>query len=900
MATTPSKTTSKRRVLNLRAAVIMSVLFFGVWFGFRKLHARQFSRTLDFLRSTAMAMLEKEDYRSAQLHLTQYLALKAGDLEAQERLSWLLSEKIQTPKALHQAFRLNEDLLRKGMTSDDLRLRQARVAVSLNLMSDADAHLKVLQTTQADNAEVWYLSSLCSNAARNREATIHGLRRSLQCTKKLPGAYVELARLADEETPEEYQPEALLTRMTKECDSAEARRLRAEYYLEKGRRDEAMSDLWIALEQAPADATLNSLLVRSLPSWQDAGANSEAQTQSGDQSTESQLKRAMLHFEKLVESEPSNASVRLSHAAVCWKAGQRKAAIATLEAGIQKNAHAFQQHEALIDYLISSGETAKARRVLDSIPSGALPRDEYSYSLGRILMEEEKWPEAIKALEQAIAFSRGDSEIGPRAQLSLAICRTRSGDLGPALETFRAVVETQPQSLPGKLGMASAFVKAGQLDMAIATYQELTDLPGVAPYLADLMIRRNLQQRPTLRRWDQLDELLREEKPMIPDPVQRSLLRADRLFAEGQILAALSVLDQASLQFPSRKEIQSAISRVSGEFSKDVEGRLRTLVAEQPLNPEIRAALIRLALGRKNSSSAVEEIEKLANEPPKGMTSDQAIQLAIISAEMAITQEQRVHRKDTVPVLKDAAARFALKLTQQNPAFEPELIRTYIRNDQPAEALHVLKAQPSEAQVVIRAASWLSLVQASPDRDKVLPDALKGVYDLIVNHPQRPELRAFYADLLIYARQHALAENTLQSVLPMTIDPSRIQSRIAWLLAVEKKHLPEARELISSVIQTYPDEAAYREVQARVLLAENNSAGAFDVLKAVPLKQLSLAGHTYRVAALAGLGRRDEARAALEQFPGFAESSDMFPADVDLFRSLTSQLAPQMTKSTSR
>ena len=896
MSTTTTNHTPKRRVLNLRAAVIMAVIFVGVWFGLRKLHGRQFSRTLDFLRSAAMAMLEKKDYRSAQLHLTQYLALKSSDLDAQERLSWLLSEQIQTSKALHQAFRLNEDLLRKGMTSDDLRLRQARVAVALNLMSDADAHLKVLQSTQADNAEVWYLSSLASNAARDREVTIHNLRRSLQCTKKLPGAYVELARLADEETPEEFQPDALLTRMIRDCDSAEARRLRAEYYLEKGRREDAMSDLWMALEQAPADEGLNSLLVRSLPSWQDAGVESQDAASTVDSPNDLQLKRAIRHFEQLVEKEPSNASVRLSHAAVCWKAGQKKEAIATLEAGIQKNAHAFQQHQALIDYLISAGDTAKARRVLDSIPSGALPRDEYSYSLGRILMEEEKWADAVKALEQAIAFSRSDSEIGPRAQLSLAICRTRSGDLGPALETFRAVVETQPQSLAGKLGMASAFVKAGQLDMAIATYQELVDLPGVAPYLADLMIRRNLQQRPTLRRWDQLDELLREEKPLIPDPVQRTLLRADRLFAEGQILAALSVLDQASLQYPTRKEISSAIARVSGEFSKDVEGRLRTLVAEQPLNPEIRAALIRLSLGRKNSAAAVEELEKLASEPPKGMTPDQAIQLAIVSAEMAITQEQRVHRIETLPILKLAAAQFALKLTRQNPSFEPELIRTYVRNGQPAEALQLLKVEPAEAQVVTRAASWLSLVQASSDRESVVTESLKGVYSLIVKYPAKPELRAFYADLLIYARQHALAENTLQTILPMTIDPSRIQSRIAWLLAVEKKHLPEACELISSVIQTYPDEAAYREVQARVHLAENNPAAALDVLKAVPLKQLSLAGHTYRVAALTGAGKRDEARAALEQFPGFAESSDMFPADVDLYRSLANQLAPQMTR----
>src|SRR5690606_4224899 len=113
-------------------------------------------------------------------------------------------------------------------------------------------------------------------------------------------------------------------------------------------------------------------------------------------------------------------------------------------------------------------------------------------------------------------------------------------------------------SLAARLGMASAWVDAGQLDLAIAEYRQLQDVKGVSAYLADLLIRKNLQQPPSLREWDEVDAILRDDDPMIPDPVQRILLRTDRLFAAGEIVRAINTLENAFIRHASRPEILTA------------------------------------------------------------------------------------------------------------------------------------------------------------------------------------------------------------------------------------------------------------------------------------------------------------------------------------------------------
>ncbi len=61
-----TKTGKRGRALNPRAALIVAIVVAATCFGLRKLHDKQFSATLTFLRNAAFAELEKKDYRAAQ------------------------------------------------------------------------------------------------------------------------------------------------------------------------------------------------------------------------------------------------------------------------------------------------------------------------------------------------------------------------------------------------------------------------------------------------------------------------------------------------------------------------------------------------------------------------------------------------------------------------------------------------------------------------------------------------------------------------------------------------------------------------------------------------------------------------------------------------------------------
>ena len=98
-----SKTRGGHRVLNARAAVIVLVVVVALLLGIRKVHDRQFGKTIDFLRRSAYASLDAKDYLNAQMGLNQYLAFRSSDMDARQKLSSLLSTHIRTRLALEQA-----------------------------------------------------------------------------------------------------------------------------------------------------------------------------------------------------------------------------------------------------------------------------------------------------------------------------------------------------------------------------------------------------------------------------------------------------------------------------------------------------------------------------------------------------------------------------------------------------------------------------------------------------------------------------------------------------------------------------------------------------------------------------------------------------------------------------
>jgi predicted Zn-dependent protease len=429
MNTPISKNGSRPRVLNPRAALILAVIVGVSVVGVRKIHDRQMSRTVQFLRDTAFKSLASEDYRSAQLQLSQYLALKSNDPEARERLSWLLSEHIRTPQSFEQAIRLNEDLLRTDLTNHELRLRHSRLLIQQHRMADAKAHLDLLQSTMSDEAEVWYLSAVVADAGRDPASTLQCLKRSLRCAKKTPETYAFLAKLADESTPSELQPEALMQQMIAQCPTGKAYQIRADYRIEKQLWFDAISDLWKSLEETPDDMILNAKLVRCIQALDPSDASQRrivAET----------VQQGCEHFRTRIAASGQIPALRLHLAALQWKNKDRADAINGLEQAIQVMPRSFALHETLIEYLVAENQHKKARRLLESIPAGGLAREVYHYSLGRILMAEKRWKEAADSLEQALAFGKKNSTLFDRAQMSYAICRSQTGESRVAWKHF--------------------------------------------------------------------------------------------------------------------------------------------------------------------------------------------------------------------------------------------------------------------------------------------------------------------------------------------------------------------------------------------------------------------------------------------------------------------------------
>ncbi len=83
-----------RRVLNLRAAVILGVIMFGALFALDRLHSRQYSLTREFIRQRGLTAAKEGKFSAAAVHMEQYLAMRPGDVEIRAQLSEILVDHV--------------------------------------------------------------------------------------------------------------------------------------------------------------------------------------------------------------------------------------------------------------------------------------------------------------------------------------------------------------------------------------------------------------------------------------------------------------------------------------------------------------------------------------------------------------------------------------------------------------------------------------------------------------------------------------------------------------------------------------------------------------------------------------------------------------------------------------
>ncbi len=148
-------------------------------------------------------------------------------------------------------------------------------------------------------------------------------------------------------------------------------------------------------------------------------------------------------------------------------------------------------------------------------------RADAHYGMGTILYKQTKYKEAAEALEKAVAMGYSGKEVyldlggayeaipdfakaaaayekyiglGPAdagsAQLRLGICRTNLAQYDGAIAALLMAQQAQPNDLKVRDALAEAYVKAGQLENAEATYSAMA---GLNPAEAKIYYRQTFQ-----------------------------------------------------------------------------------------------------------------------------------------------------------------------------------------------------------------------------------------------------------------------------------------------------------------------------------------------------------------------------------------------------------------------
>jgi tetratricopeptide (TPR) repeat protein len=886
-----SKIDRRHRVLNPRAAVIIAAIAMALLFGVRKLHNRQFGKTIDFLRQSAYAALESDDFRKAQMGLNQYLAFRSSDLDARQKLSSLLSTHIRTRPALEQAFQLNEELLRNDLPQEELRLEQSRIAVDLGMYSDALAHLRILQKLRPDSAEIWYLSAHCKKESRNTDEAVDCYQRALDCPNSPERAFEELAMLAKANPQLMLDPENILDQMVIDCNSATARRLRAMQLVHENQFSRALSHVWKGLDAAPDDIALNAILVNCLQSIEASAQRRQLGPQKQSSVSNADLLRGIRHLHGCVERESKESSFRIHLAALLCTNQQPVEAIRILEAGISRDSQAFELYGVLIEYLLTFEQTDKARELFQTLPANALPGAEHDLLLGRFQLLRNDWTNAEASLQRAVASSEPDSGLQQRAQMLLAVCRSNSGDSTTAVNAFRTILAGAPDSVAGQLGMASAWIKAGRKDLAIAEYRQLLDVPGVPAFLADLMIQRNLELRASLRDWSEVADLVRDRDPFITDLTQRTLLQVDMWMASGRLSEAIAALENASAADPENTRFQRALAILNSQYSGELQNQLRQLAIKTPENHDVLATLVRLDLSNSRADEALAILESVAHgQRSSHLNSSDSLLLAIRTAEQIVARETHLGRTQYTEIFCEAARRYALQLTTLNAGYEATLARVLARQGRASEAMQRVKLIDATQDPINKASALMALVQYTSLRQSVLPDAMRELRKMINATPGSIELRICYADLLIYDNQLETADQVLEQIQNIPPDDGEVAARRAWILAVTSGSPQEASDLIAHAIQMQPQNSAFRVMKGRILMAAGKYAEVLSGFNGLNADKMSQAALTYQAAALLEMNETDEAWRTIKQLRLQDVREPMFPADEKLLQTVKNQL----------
>lgn len=877
---TEQNSESVRRVLNLRAVSIIAVSLPVLYFLTSWLHAQQVERTSDFLLSAAKQAVQDNDPDRALGLFDQYLVLNPRDPEVEEQISLLLDEHAEDIKPLLRAFQINERLLLADKSRDDLRLRQIRIADRLKRYSEVAIHLRVLRDKRTDLSQVWHFSGIVAQDTGNFSDAISYFTTAVSLPDPVPESFEHLAELLTTFADDPVAAESVLAELLHHQDDAESRLIRAAWFEKQERYAEAIGDLNKVIADDPPNIRAHAMLVQTVRLASEKNQDFPAEEQY--QKIISQLTQALTDY-------PQEHDLRLYLAAALWAVDKRDSAIDCLEVGIARDPRRYELQQALLDYLVAADQIDRAQQVFDRIPERALDRSSMDFMRGRLLMASKEWAAALVYLEQALALTSDDSNTSTRCGICVARCRRELGDNKAAMDAYRSLVKSNPESEQGRLGIASAYLRSNRIPLAIAEYRQLLHVDGVPEFLASLMIKEIIRQPPATRDWSEVETLLQtSDKPLIKDEAQRTLLKADLRFAQGYPSQALNILASAAARFPDNEQVRSAVSRLTVRSDNGLDQRLLATLAEDPTNLDAHISVLRLQLIRSDLDDMSAWLNGLLTGklyPQLG--TEQRLNLVARAAESVLESGRSARQNhQQIQLLQGLAEAAWKRLSVMSPDHIPRQIRFLAKH----KSIDAAFAATTEANMPPnrRAECWLICLRHDSESDAVRQRVQQELTALINASPGDLQLRMVYADALILVEEYEFAETLLTNLAEFKEVSGAALARLAWMSLLIQADAEKALLLSERAAATSPGDPIVRSVRGLVLAETGQSPQALQVLQSIPGDQRATASYLYEARTLFLKGSTGAAAEQLREI--LPHSGDLAPPDTRMMKTLQQKL----------
>ena len=263
--------------------------------------------------------------------------------------------------------------------------------------------------------------------------------------------------------------------------------------------------------------------------------------------------RAREHLELAVELAPQN-HIRLARIQLELQAAEPQKALAEADRALAFLPSHPEILWAKANALTQVGDDAGATSIIDQLQRAAYPPARLCYLEAQVLFGRHEWRAAAERFALARQATGLDPELARRCDRSIAQCYMMLGNLELALDTYRQLVERNPDWPEARQSLAAARQSTGRYDEAIDSYRQLARRRS-SPFdatqtLARLLILRNLSRPENHREWNEVATILNAVPEHPPAVVGWAILKAEADLAQGHVEAAAESLAAARRAHP--------------------------------------------------------------------------------------------------------------------------------------------------------------------------------------------------------------------------------------------------------------------------------------------------------------------------------------------------------------